>query len=183
MYQINVHVAERLRRLRAAGGLSLQDLARRSGVSRAMLSQIETLRQPDHRRPVEDRRWLGVTFAESCTPAAPPVRLERGRRRALPSSGDRCCAAARCWPTSPGTPSSCTSFAWSRPGGGGGRPSPGSLSRSVNAGRLRLGFGSESYDLGPGDALLFPADRPHRYETVGRRPFVGLSLILYGDRR
>jgi quercetin dioxygenase-like cupin family protein len=58
---------------------------------------------------------------------------------------------------------------------------PGSFEQLiVTTGRLRLDFGGETYDLGPGDALLFPADRPHRYETLGRRAFAGLSLILYG---
>ena len=90
MYQINVHVAERLRRLRAAGGLSLQDLARRSGVSRAMLSQIETPKT----NPTIAVLWkiahgLAVTFAQLLgTPAAPPCGSS-GRRRALLFSGDR----------------------------------------------------------------------------------------------
>ena len=187
MDEINVHVAERLRRLRAAGGLSLQDLARRSGVSRAMLSQIETLKT----NPTIAVLWkiadgLGVTFAELLgTPAAPPVRLERAADAHYLFSGDR---KLRSRPMLANVPGHAVELYELRlePAGveeAAAHP-PGSFEQIlVNAGRLRLGFGSESYDLGPGDALLFPADRPHRYETVGRRAFVGLSLILYGDKR
>jgi transcriptional regulator with XRE-family HTH domain len=38
---IDQHIAQRLKTLRSQGGLTLQDLASRSGVSRAMISKIE----------------------------------------------------------------------------------------------------------------------------------------------
>ena len=50
----------------------------------------------------------------------------------------------------------------------------------MNSGRLRMDVGETTHELGPGDAILFPADRPHRYESLGRAAFTGLSLILYG---
>jgi len=63
--EINQQVAQRLKNLRMAAGLSLQDLALRSGVSRAMLSQIETLKT----NPTIAILWkvaegLGIPFAE-----------------------------------------------------------------------------------------------------------------------
>lgn len=51
----------------------------------------------------------------------------------------------------------------------------------VMEGKLRVGVGGETFDLGPGDALLFPADVAHRYHALGKRAFVGLSLILYAE--
>jgi transcriptional regulator with XRE-family HTH domain len=187
MDEINVQVAGRLRRLRAAAGLSLQDLARRSGVSRAMLSQIETLKT----NPTIAVLWriadgLGVPFAELLdTPVAPTVRLERAADARYLFSRDRKLRSRPMLANVPGHPVELYELRL-EPGGveeAAAHPSGSFEQLLVTAGRLRLAFGSESCDLGPGDALLFPADRPHRYETLGRRAFVGLSLILYGGRR
>ncbi|MBI5502452.1 MAG: helix-turn-helix transcriptional regulator [Deltaproteobacteria bacterium] len=184
MDEINVQVAERLRRLRGSGGLSLQDLAQRSGVSRAMLSQIETLKT----NPTIAVLWkiaagLGVPFAELLGgAAAPPVRLERAADARYLFSGDR---RLRSRPLLAGVPGHSVELYELRlePGGveeAAAHPAGSFEQIIVTAGRLRLGVGAESWVLGAGDALLFPADHPHRYETVGRRAFVGLSLILYG---
>ena len=35
----------------------------------------------------------------------------------------------------------------------------------VLAGLLRMHVGNDRYELGPGDSLAFPADRPHTYEN------------------
>ena len=59
---------------------------------------------------------------------------------------------------------------------------PGSFEQViVTTGKLGVTLGTERHELGPGDALFFRADRPHRYETLGRRAFGGLSLILYAS--
>jgi len=37
----------------------------------------------------------------------------------------------------------------------------------VLSGSLRMHVGNDRYELGPGDSLAFPADRPHAYENPG----------------
>ena len=151
-----------------------------------MLAQIETLQT----NPTIAVLWrvadgLGVPFAELLgAPAAPSVRLERAAAAHYLFSADR---RLRSRPMLANVPGHAVELYELRlePGGveeAAAHP-PGSFEQIlVHAGRLRLGFGAESYDLGPGDAIFFPADRPHRYQTLGRRPWVGLSLILYGDK-
>jgi XRE family transcriptional regulator, regulator of sulfur utilization len=186
MDEINVQVAERLRRLRAAAGLSLQGLAERAGVSRAMLSQIETLKA----NPTIAVVWkiaagLGVPFAELLgaeAGAAPPVRLARAADARHLYSADRRFRSRPLLANVPGPRVELYELRLERAGveRAPAHP-PGSFEQLiVTAGRLRLGAAGESWELGPGDALLFPADVPHRYATAGRRAFVGLSLILYG---
>jgi quercetin dioxygenase-like cupin family protein len=51
----------------------------------------------------------------------------------------------------------------------------------VIKGKLRMSVAGETHELAPGDALFFSADQPHRYEALGARAFVGLSLILYEE--
>lgn len=48
----------------------------------------------------------------------------------------------------------------------------------VTGGRLRVGPPDEPYELGPGDYVCFPADGPHIYETVGG-PVVSVLLLQY----
>lgn len=48
----------------------------------------------------------------------------------------------------------------------------------VTEGRLRVGPPEDPYELGPGDYVSFPADRPHIYETVDE-PVVSVLLLQY----
>src|SRR5579863_3715030 len=78
-------VAENLRQRRKARGMSLDDLARASGVSRAALSQIETCKS----NPTVGLLWkiavgLGVPFAELIgEPVGSAAVLRRGSAQAL----------------------------------------------------------------------------------------------------
>jgi mannose-6-phosphate isomerase-like protein (cupin superfamily) len=49
----------------------------------------------------------------------------------------------------------------------------------VLSGVLRMHVGSDRYDLGPGDSLAFPADRPHAYENPGGAEARYHDLVLY----
>ncbi len=186
MDEINLRIAERLRRLRRVAGLSLGDLATRAGVSRAMLSQIETLKT----NPTIAVLWkvshgLGVPFSEllGSTEAPPAARLSRASRPRYIYSADR---RFRSRPLLGNVPGHRVELYELRLEPGGVEEAsphpPGSYEQVlVQSGRLRLTVGGESHDLRAGDAILFLADRPHRYETVGRAAFVGVSLILYGE--
>jgi transcriptional regulator with XRE-family HTH domain len=185
MDEINRRIAERLRRLRRAGGLSLEELAERSGVSRAMLSQIETLKtNPTIAVVWKIARGLGVSFAELLgTTAAPDSRLARRSEARFLYSADRRFRSRPLLANVPGHKVELYELRLEPKAVEEAEPHPpGSFEQVfVTAGRLRLAVAGESHDLDPGDALLFRADRPHRYECLGRRAFGGLSLILYGD--
>lgn len=184
MDEINERVAERLRRLRKAAGLSLEELATRSGVSRAMLSQIETLKA----NPTIAVLWkvsqgLGVPFSELLGPDEPPpaVRVSRALDARYLYSAD---GALRSRPLLGNVPGHNVEIYELRLAVGGVHAAdahlPGSLEQVVVvAGQLRVVVGADTVELAPGDAMLFPADRPHRYEAVGDTPFQGLSIILY----
>jgi transcriptional regulator with XRE-family HTH domain len=181
--EINARVAERLRAVRRAQDLSLEELAARSGVSRAMLSQIETLKaNPTIAVLWRIARGLGVPFSELLgDEAAPAVRLARAADARFLYSANR---AFRSRPLLANVPGHTVELYELRLEAGTVEDAephpPGSFEQIVVvAGRLALSFGTESYELGARDALLFRADQPHRYRAAGKRAFEGLSLILY----
>ena len=51
---------------------------------------------------------------------------------------------------------------------------------TVFAGEAEIGLPEETYWLGTGDSLRFPADQPHRYANAGDEP-VQLSMLIYYD--
>jgi transcriptional regulator with XRE-family HTH domain len=181
---INRQVAERLRRLRQAKEMSLEELAARAGVSRAMLSQIETLKtNPTVALLWKVSRGLGVSFAEllGSEGEQPAVRLSRAGAARYLYSADR---TFRSRPLLGNVPGHHVELYELRLEAGAAESAdphpPGSFEQVlVTGGRLRLTLLTEKHDLGVGDALLFPADVPHRYEAPGKQPFLGLSLILY----
>jgi len=183
--EINVQVAERLRRLRRAGGLSLEELASRAGVSRAMLSQIETLKT----NPTIAILWrisqgLGVPFSELLGPeASRPVRIARASEARYLYSADETFRSRPLLSNVPGHRVELYELRLEPSATENAEPHPdGSFEQIyVMEGKLRMGIGSEAFELARGDALLFPADQAHRYEALGKRAFVGLSLILYAD--
>ena len=53
------------------------------------------------------------------------------------------------------------------------------------SGRLGVRIGFEEYELGPGDAISFDAQLPHRLWCIGREPAMGIWTIIRrrGDSR
>lgn len=180
-----MQVAERLRRLRKASGLSMEELAERSGVSRAMLSQIETLKtNPTIAIVWRIAQGLGVSFSELLgTDSARPIRLARANEARYLYSDDEQFRSRPLLSNVPGHRVELYELRLEPGAIEDAAPHPaGSFEQIyVVEGKLRMGLGEESYDLSPGDALFFPADRAHRYEALKKRAFVGLSLILYAE--
>jgi transcriptional regulator with XRE-family HTH domain len=176
-------VADGLKRSRKARGLSLDDLAAKSGVSRAALSQIEGTRT----NPTLSVLWkvavgLGVPFhellgvSEDGTPKllragdSPPLKSGDGRieSRLLSPGGSspdleiyelRFLAKAvhRSEPHGRGTTETLV----------------------VMTGALRLLVQEAEYDLLPGDAIFFKADVTHVYENRASHETRCFNVIRY----
>jgi transcriptional regulator with XRE-family HTH domain len=180
---INQQVAERLRRLRTDAGLSLEQLADRSGVSRAMLSQIETLKA----NPTIAMLWkvaqgLEVSFAELLGPEpAPTTRLARAAGAKYLYSDDRSFRSRPLLARVPGHRIEIYELRLAARRKHVADPHPPGTREQiiVTAGQLALTVNEETYELDAGDTLLFPADRDHTYQARGRAAFNGLSVILY----
>lgn len=166
--ELGRRVADNLRRMRKSRGLSLDDLARSSGVSRAALSQVETCKS----NPTVGLLWkiavgLGVPFAELVGEArASASVLRRDEAQVLRSLDGK----LESRPLTPAGASPLVELYELR-------LAPRAVHRAephapgtteivvVLTGVLRLAAGAEEVELMPGDSVCFPADRPHSYEN------------------
>lgn len=184
MDEINQQVAERLRTLRKNAGISLEELATRSGVSRAMLSQVETLKA----NPTIAVLWkiaggLGVPFSELLGPqSAPPVRISRLADARFLYSADRAFQSRPLLANVPGHNVELYELQLEPGAVEDAEPHPPNTFEQlfVTSGKIALTVGEQVHELGLRDAILFRADVPHQYRAVGNRAFRGLSFILYG---
>jgi transcriptional regulator with XRE-family HTH domain len=162
-------IAANVRALRAAGGLTLPDLAERTGLGRSTLAQLESGRA----NPSVETLWaiaraLGVPFGRLVEAAAPAVRVVRagqGVRLQLEESALR----TRLLTTSPRRGSSELYVMEADPG----QPrhaeahGPGTVEHLFIArGALRAGPLGAPEDLAAGDLLTFAGDVPHVYEAL-----------------
>ncbi len=181
--ELDAILSANLRRERARAGMSLDELAGRSGVSRTQLGQYELGRTV----PAIGTTWriaqaLGVPFSAllaTDTPSGLRV-LRRADARVLSSADGRFTSRAL-FPL--GEPHSAEFYELTL--------APHSYEEAdahrrgttenlvVTAGRLQLDVGGRSVAMGPGDAVLFRADVPHRYANLGAEPCVMYLVITY----
>ena len=163
-------VAENLRERRRGLSMSLDDLARASGVSRAALSQIETCKT----NPSLSVLWkvavgLQIPFAELIGERRETVSLLRRNEAEVLRSVD----------------GKLESRPLARAGAGPGvevyelrlAPKAAHVAEphaegtreliTVLGGSLKMTVGPETYMLAAGDSLVFPADQRHVYENPG----------------
>jgi len=179
-------VGANLRRLRTKRGLSLDRLARASGVSRAMLSQIELGKSA----PTINVIWkiasaLGLPFAALIGDAG-------ARRSAVMRA-----STARVLTSHDGTFISRALFPVDRirlaefyelhlaPRSveeADAHPPGTTENLVVVQGTLALRIGGERHELGPGDAILFDADVPHAYRNDGDASLHMFLVMTYGPR-
>ncbi len=181
--ELTRRVAETVRVLRKNRGYSLDDLAQRSGVSRASLSQIETAKT----NPTISILWkiaaaLGVPFAQLLGEAQTErVRiLRRADQQVLRSTDGR-------MESRPLMPAGASPMVEAYEL----RLQPRSISVSephskgttetlvVLTGALRLRVADEVFDLGAGDSVFFQADVQHSYENTGRVEARYHNVITY----
>jgi len=178
-------VGENLKRLRTKRGLSLDRLAKSSGVSKSMLGQVEQ----GSSTPTVNTVWkiasaLQVPFAALIErQAAPPTAVMRQREAKVLKSADGRFVSRALFPFDAPRP---TEFYQLRFEVGAEERAdahaPGTReSLAVHEGRLLIEAGRMSEVLEPGDACVFEADRPHRYRNVGEVPVVAYLVMTYAD--
>ncbi len=179
-------VASNLRRLRVKRGLSLDRLAQRSGVSRAMLSQIELGRSaPTITLLWKIARALDVPFSALIaepTEASPAVLCARTSRIITNHSGT---FTSR--PLFPGGEPRRTEFYELRLAAGGEEHAPphppGTAENLVVAtGRVEVEVDRVVHRLEASDAIYFAADVAHVYRNLGQAPAVMYLVMTYAER-
>lgn len=162
--------------------MSLDDLAKASGVSRAALSQVETCKT----NPTVGLLWkiavgLGVPFADLLgQPRSGVSVLRRGDAQVLRSLDGK----LESRPLTPAGASPLVELYELRLAARSTHASephaPGTHEFIVVlSGALRLNVGGEQIEVMAGDSVSFPADRPHSYENPGSSEARYHDLILY----
>lgn len=162
-------IADSLQRERARTGLSLTELARRAGVAKSTLSNLEQ----GAGNPGIETLWalstaLGVPFSHLVDPPRPPVEVVRfgeGPRFGAEEADYIVTLLATSPPTARRDVYQVVA-------------SPGSVRRSAPhasgvvehvvlcTGRALVGTADESVDLSPGDYVRYPGDVAHTFEAL-----------------
>jgi len=170
-------------------GLSLRDLAVRSGVSAPMLSQVER-GDTSPTLAVAGRIAAGLELSLSQL-----LRIDEGdgvalvRRDARQRGGADGHSYEIVTPPLPGQRAevSCHTLAAGAATGGPDDPpmhEPGSRETAVvTSGRVRLVCAGAEYDLEDGDSVTFDADLPHHFENPGPGEASFFAVVSAGLRR
>jgi XRE family transcriptional regulator, regulator of sulfur utilization len=182
-------IGERVRALREAMGLSLRDLAARSGVSAPMLSQVER-GETSPTLAVATRIAAGLDLSLSQL-----LRLDEGGQVAVVRAGEGRTRSRRGHRTEELTPPlpgqradvSLHELAAGAGTGGPGDPpmhEPGSRETTVVLeGEVALVVDGERHVLRAGDSVTFDADLPHHFENDAAEPTRFLAVVAAGLRR
>jgi transcriptional regulator with XRE-family HTH domain len=176
-------VGANLRRLRTKRGLSLERLARASGVSRAMLGQVELGRSvPTINVVWKIARALGVPFSALITdPSASRHTVMRASTARVLTSHDGAFVSRALFPFNQARDVEFYEL----------RLAPASVERAdphppgtkenlvVVRGVLGLAFADNRVRLGPNDAILFDADVAHEYRNDGDEALLMYLVMTY----
>jgi transcriptional regulator with XRE-family HTH domain len=184
-------VGPRVRALREAMGLSLRELALRSGVSSAMLSQVER-GETSPTLQVASRIAAGLELRLSQLlrlDESDSVTIVRSNERRVGGNSRRGHRAEVLTPPIPGQRAE-LSLHTLAPGavtGGSDDPpmhEPGSRETAlVASGEVVLLCDGRPYPLGAGDCVTFDADLPHHFENPGPGEARLLAVVSAGLRR
>lgn len=178
-------VGKNLRRLRSQRGLSLERLAKASGVSRAMLGQIEL----GQSAPTINVLWkisraLDLPFsALMSATGGDGTRVMRARQAKHLSSHDGGFVSRALFPfDEPRRVEFYELLLKARREEHAEPHPPGTLENLVvTRGTLELEAGTERHLLAQGDAILFEADRPHVYRNVGTDELLMYLVMTYAE--
>jgi transcriptional regulator with XRE-family HTH domain len=178
-------VGANLRRLRVKRGLSLEKLAQSSGVSRAMLCQIELGKSAPSINVVwKIARALDVTFSALITHRGDAgIQVMRAEAAKRLTSHDGGFVSRALFPFDEPRR---VEFYELRLGPRMREPAdahPAGTSENliVATGRLEMTVGRQTYTLETGDAILFEADVPHTYVNPGDRETLMYLVMTYAE--
>jgi transcriptional regulator with XRE-family HTH domain len=162
-------IAAALRRERERAGLTLTEVARRAGMAKSTLSQLES----GTGNPNLETLWaictvLGVQFSQLLDPPRPRVTVIRAGEGPAVAAADanyRATLLSACPPSArrdvyfidaePGQPRASDPH------------TPGLIEHVVlSSGRALVGLAGEPVELSPGDYVSYPADVPHVFEAL-----------------
>jgi transcriptional regulator with XRE-family HTH domain len=162
-------IAFSLRRERERAGLSLSELAKRAGIAKSTLSQLESA----NGNPSVETLWalsvaLDIPFANLVEPARPKVQIIRAGEGPAVFS-ERADYIATVLSASPPKARRDLYLVSAEPGSvRASEPHmPGVVEHVVLcAGKARLGLTDEPVEIGPGDYIAYPGDLPHVFEAL-----------------
>jgi transcriptional regulator with XRE-family HTH domain len=177
-------ICQRLRALRAQRAWSLDDLARGSGVSRSMLSQIERGRaNPTLAVAFRIAHAFGLSLAElvESTEAGSKIAVIRAQDRAYHYRSDADCAIRT---LSPLNLEKDVEFYEVRLQEGGVLRSAAHYQGTrefltVVRGKVRVESAAEGSELGPGDSASYRADVDHAIANAGRGEAEVFLVVIY----
>ncbi|UFR07407.1 XRE family transcriptional regulator [Streptomyces sp. Go40/10] len=170
-------IAASLKRERGRAGLSLSELAKRAGIAKSTLSQLEAAGG----NPSMETIWalavaLGVPFSALVEPPTPAVQVIRAGRGPTVHSDQSSYLASLLSACPPGARRDLY-VVWLEPGTV--RDSephiPGTVEHIVvSEGAVRAGPDGEAVELGPGDYMSYRGDVSHSYEALA----AGTKFVL-----
>jgi transcriptional regulator with XRE-family HTH domain len=162
-------IAASLKRERARAGLSLSELAKRAGIAKSTLSQLEAASG----NPSMETIWalgvaLGVPFSTLVEPPVPSVRVIRAGEGPAVASEQANYVATLLSASPPGARRDIYHL---RAEPGAARASephiPGTVEHLVvSTGRVKAGPAGEEAELNPGDYMSYRGDVAHSYEAL-----------------
>jgi transcriptional regulator with XRE-family HTH domain len=162
-------IAASLRRERRRAGLSLTEVARRAGIAKSTLSQLES----GAGNPSLETLWaicvaLDAPFSRLLDPPRPHVQVIRAGEGPTVSAAHADYQATLLAACPPGARRDVYRIS---AGPGHARASephmPGVVEHVVlSAGRALVGLAGEPVEVGPGDYVCYPADVPHVFEAL-----------------
>lgn len=179
-------VGANLRRLRVKRGLSLERLARVSGVSRAMLGQIEL----GQSTPTINVLWkiarafdvpFSTLITDSQVPNATVIQREGAKRL---TSSDGSFTSRALFPINSARMTEFYELCLA-PGAierAEAHPSGTTENLVVTSGRVEIRVDHERHELRDGDAILFEADVPHAYSNIGDADAQMYLVMTYAER-
>jgi transcriptional regulator with XRE-family HTH domain len=182
---LTAQVGANLRKLRVRRGLSLERLARRSAVSRAMLGQIELGQSTSTISLLwKVARALGVTFSALITSPGDTVPLVLRQRDAkVLTSQDRTFTSRALFPVN--QPRRVEFYQLELAAGGEEQAPPHAPGTTENlvvaAGLVEIAVDGTRHQLHTGDAILFQADRDHAYRNPGTTTASMYLVMTYSE--
>jgi transcriptional regulator with XRE-family HTH domain len=181
--ELGAAVGRNLRHLRTRGGYSLEHLAQLSGVSRAMLSQIELGRSvPSIKVTFKIARAFGVPFSALLAERQKPATriMSAANAKVLTSASGEFSTRA----LFPYDAEHKTEFYELRLAAGGTEHAEAHPAGTIEnlilvSGLVEISTKGERNRLSPGDALLFQADSPHSYSNLAEQEALLYLVMTY----